>query len=725
MKMKQNNKFMWFAVISIAFTLLFMITVAFLFWNQLLPGEQFFLAELIKENFSYIFTAIFLLLVCLGFGLDWVFRFYILPIDKLTEETILIHSVNPSHRIHSEGSGEVVRLAKVINEWAEHFEELKNNIEKRVRQAKSEAEEEKNILAAIMAELPEGVLICNREGQILLYNNRAKRFLIGDKDDSFQKALGGNESGRFIGLGRSVFSIIDKNLIVHAVDEIAEKLKRKETNVVSYFIVADNQDRLLRVEAVPIHNNHREFKGFILTLHDITQQFESDSRIDSLLQSLRRGIRGSLASLRAAIEAIREFPDMDRFQLDIFRKIIHEESLTIGKIVDKADSDSTFRLRTRWPLVQMKAQDLLESIKRKTKDKLGIQINIVKCSDKIRIQVDSYSIILATLFLLNQLKKETNSKEFDCIFEKKGRFINLDLLWHGSPVKIEMLKKWDEQFISIENESLPLTLKEVVKHHDGEIWSYSFKDSGKSYLRFLLPAIEVSEPKHFSRPTILIESRPEFYDFDLFSQPGQNPKLDNRMLEELSYTVFDTETTGLNPSQGDEIISIGAIRIINCNLLYEENFDQLIDPRRSLPFESIQIHGIKPEMLHKQPTIDKVLTLFYKFSEDTILVAHNAAFDMRMLQEKEEKTGVKFSNPVLDTLLLSSVVHPSQQDHNLEAIAERLGVSIVGRHTALGDAIATGEIFLKLIPLLANQGIYTLKEARLASRKTFYARKKY
>ncbi|MBW2250620.1 MAG: hypothetical protein JRF60_08305 [Deltaproteobacteria bacterium] len=124
----------------------------------------------------------------------------------------------------------------------------------------------------------------------------------------------------------------------------------------------------------------------------------------------------------------------------------------------------------------MKAQDMLEVIKRKTKELLDIQINIEKCSENIRIQVDSYSIVLATIFLLSKLKKETYVKEFDCIFEKKGQFINFDLLWHGSPVKIEILKKWDEQFISIENESIPLTLKEVIKHHEGEIWSYSCKN---------------------------------------------------------------------------------------------------------------------------------------------------------------------------------------------------------------------------------------------------------
>ncbi len=98
---------------------------------------------------------------------------------------------------------------------------------------------------------------------------------------------------------------------------------------------------------------------------------------------------------------------------------------------------------------------------------------------------------------------------------------------------------------------------------------------------------------------------------------------------------------------------------------------------------------------------------------------------MRMLQINEAETGVKFINPVLDTLLLSAVVHPAQEDHNLEAIAERLGISIVGRHTALGDAIATGEIFIKLIPLLAKMGIYTLKDARKASQKTYYSRIKY
>jgi DNA polymerase-3 subunit epsilon len=120
-----------------------------------------------------------------------------------------------------------------------------------------------------------------------------------------------------------------------------------------------------------------------------------------------------------------------------------------------------------------------------------------------------------------------------------------------------------------------------------------------------------------------------------------------------------------------------------------------------------------------------VLPQFYRFAEDTVLVAHNAAFDMRFLQMQEARTGVVFTQPVLDTLLLSQVIHPHQPQHSLEAIAARLGVPVIGRHTALGDAIVTGEVFLRMLPLLAEKGILTLKDAREAAQKTFYARIQY
>ena len=153
--------------------------------------------------------------------------------------------------------------------------------------------------------------------------------------------------------------------------------------------------------------------------------------------------------------------------------------------------------------------------------------------------------------------------------------------------------------------------------------------------------------------------------------------------------------------------------------------DQIIDPRRPLRPEGIPIHGITEDMVRGQPTIDVVLPVFHEFCVDTVLVAHNAAFDMRFLQLKEASTGLRFDQPVLDTLLLSAVIHPNQESHKLEAIAERLGINVIGRHTALGDAFVTGEVFLKMVPLLADMGIHTLREALAAAEQTYYARVKY
>jgi DNA polymerase-3 subunit epsilon len=192
------------------------------------------------------------------------------------------------------------------------------------------------------------------------------------------------------------------------------------------------------------------------------------------------------------------------------------------------------------------------------------------------------------------------------------------------------------------------------------------------------------------------------------------------------WVALDCETTGLNVHR-DEIISIGAVRILNGRLLRHECFDRLVKPTRSVRRESQEIHGITTQMLAGQPEIASVLPLFARFAEDTVLVAHNAAFDMRLLQLAEARSGVAFRQPVLDTLMLSALAHPGHPDteHRLERIAARLGVETIGRHTALGDAMLTGEVFLKLIPLLAERGIRTLKQAREASQSTPYAKLEY
>ncbi|MGH2990993.1 MAG: exonuclease domain-containing protein, partial [Solirubrobacterales bacterium] len=304
-----------------------------------------------------------------------------------------------------------------------------------------------------------------------------------------------------------------------------------------------------------------------------------------------------------------------------------------------------------------------------------------------------------------------------------GRYARLDLSWDGRPLDAETLRAWSEEPLDAEGSGIPSNVNAVVERHGGEVWAQAEPDE-RARVRLLLPAAEAAHsgrPEAARRTQAAVESRPEFYDFDLFRAAERGSGWDKRGLDELAYTVFDTETTGLQPSS-DEIISIGAVRVVNGRLLRQETFDQLVDPRREVSPLSVRIHGIEAELLRGQPTIEEVLPLFARFCEDTVLVGHNVGFDLRFLELKEEVTSVRLAQPVLDTLLLDAVAEPDEEDHSLEAMSARLGISAIGRHTALGDAILTGEIFLAQLRLLAAQGIRTLDEAREAAHSTYLAR---
>ena len=142
-----------------------------------------------------------------------------------------------------------------------------------------------------------------------------------------------------------------------------------------------------------------------------------------------------------------------------------------------------------------------------------------------------------------------------------------------------------------------------------------------------------------------------------------------------------------------------------------------MNPGRSIPAASVRIHGITEDTTRDKPPARIVLPQFKNFVGDGVLIAWNAAFDMRFLELKQDEAGVRFDNPVLDALLLSIYVSDEPINHSLMATAERLGVVVTGRHTALGDAMATAAIWVRLLDLLAARGIRTLGQAfRISSR---------
>jgi DNA polymerase-3 subunit epsilon len=460
-------------------------------------------------------------------------------------------------------------------------------------------------------------------------------------------------------------------------------------------------------------------------LDNITREFEAQSRQDHILHTLTERSRAALANMQAALDVL-EYPDLEPEMHERLLTVLREETAGLGTRLRELKSSALDSTMLRWPLEDMLGADLVAAAIRRIESLGGLAAVEAGVDDAIWLKVESFSLLQALSYLAERLRQECIISTVQLRLSMGAGRAQLDLCWMPSANKVtdKVVPGWENDPMHSGNEDTSLTIQDVVERHGGAFWFEREATSSTMFFRFLLPLASPQEQLDASS-LVRNESRPEYYDFDLFQPSAQSRSLEDSKLSELSFTVFDTETTGLDPANGDEIIQIAAVRIVNGKLLRHENFDQLVDPKRSIPAITIPIHGIHPEMVRGQPTIDKVLPAFYTFALDTVLVAHNAAFDMRCLQVKEKVTGIVFDHPVMDTLLLSAVVHPNQESHRLEAITERFNINILGRHTALGDAMATAEVFQHLIPLLAERGIHTLGQAREAAQKTYYARLKY
>lgn len=272
----------------------------------------------------------------------------------------------------------------------------------------------------------------------------------------------------------------------------------------------------------------------------------------------------------------------------------------------------------------------------------------------------------------------------------------LRLEWQGEAVPMDRLERWLED--APDPGQPDLSGADILAAHGSGIWP----ETGDNGPRLVLPLRFAADRRDAVGLT---------YDFALAARGAASSRL-----ADLTCVVFDTETTGLEAS--DRIVQIAGLRIARGRLT-GERFETLVNPGRPIPPGAIAIHGITDKMVADAPDMRSALTAFHHFAEDAVLVAHNAPFDMGMLRATESETGQHFDNRVLDTVLLSAMVWGGGVPHTLDALAERLDIAIPPdlRHSAMGDATATAEIFLHLVPALEAKGITRFEEVMTEARR--------
>jgi len=696
------------------------------------PGERGTAFALIGHRFALVGLTWGAGIAAIAYGLKRWFDVWVTPSVRLAEEAQILLRTDVVRQLEPGGNPETRVLAGLFNQLVAQRESLRHEMDTKVQAAAQRIGEEKSRLAALMSELAQSVVVCNLDGRILLYNQSAR-----EQFKALQAAGKGGDGAGLLGLGRSIHAVFDRKLVTHALENVRQRMRRGAARPSAQFVTITPSGQLLRVQMAPVRQAAtveagaevaadpvQALAGYVLMLDDVMPDYEQEAERDRLLQHLSEGSRGSLASIQAAVEML-DFPDLEPAMRERFLQVVRDEVRAMGERLKPLMGEAAQRLGSRWPMEDMLGGDFVTAAARRIEEQAGVTVQEIEVDEALWLRVESFSLLQSLVYLAARLKDEFDLRGVRLRLRPapQGQSrVQLDLMWTGPAVSTETVMGWELDPIRIGQEMQSISVRDVVERHGAAFWFERERARHLSLFRFLLPS---ANPHQAEADARVLPSRPEFYDFDLFRASEQASALEDMRLVELSYTVFDTETTGLNPAGGDEIIQIGATRIVNGKLLRQESYEQLVDPQFMIPPASIPIHGITQDMVRGQPAIDQALPAFHAFARDTVLVAHNAAFDMRFLQLKQERTGIVFDQPVLDTLLLSAVVHPSQESHRLEAIAQRFNIPVTGRHTAMGDAIVTAEVFLRLIPLLAEKGIHTLGQARAAAQKTYYARLKY
>ncbi|MGR2737404.1 exonuclease domain-containing protein [Billgrantia sp. Q4P2] len=534
-------------------------------------------------------------------------------------------------------------------------------------------------LETLLQVLDTPLLLCDHHRRLLLFNQAAEAL--------FEEHTG-------LGLGKRLDALLPISSLQDALGQLPADGSPREL-----LIPCDERWLHVVMRRVPQSNGET-----LLTLSDATAAWTSEMGARAGLAEHMAPLRRHGASLASAAEALisvrhaRHIDNTLRLRLEA---VIDEESRALGSEIENLGRLIEDMQQQGERLVPLWSNDLWQSLNERLVDN---SIEVLPIGMPAWFKGDAPALLVMLVALLERLRKHAGTTDFAGEILLGNRRVYLDLIWPGKPLPQRELAAWCEQRLV----ALPLSPRvgDLLRQHASDAWSLADADGHYSRLRLPLPAVE-----RVGAPRGKLPPRPEFHDFGIADLPPPDAELARCSLRALEVVAFDTETTGLDLRRGDTVISIGACRIVNARLLASDTFDVRVDPGKPIPPASTAIHGITDDDVAGAPPLPVILPRFRDYIGDAVILAHNAAFDLLALQSPG--SGIALEMPVLDTLLISRALDESLDGHDLDTLAERYDLSFPPgtRHTALGDARVTAELWLALLPRLEARGIETLEQA--------------
>ena len=180
-------------------------------------------------------------------------------------------------------------------------------------------------------------------------------------------------------------------------------------------------------------------------------------------------------------------------------------------------------------------------------------------------------------------------------------------------------------------------------------------------------------------------------------------------LATVELVVFDLETPGFSPYNGDEIISFGAIAVEGAAVKENETFYSIVNPKRAIPDTVVELTGITNEMAANAPELLNGLREFLEFVQQKVLVAHGTGHDKHFLNSALWKTSkINLSHRMLDTMMIGKWLNPRLKSYDLDTLLDVYGVDVTLRHHALEDARMTAQLWSRFMPEIQSRDIHTL-----------------